>query len=71
MPLLDLCRVRCSLLLPWVRVRRSQGNLDNRRERNQCTWEDSHISGNAKVIIEFGAGEMVQERAELGSRGYP
>lgn len=31
---------------------------------------EPQISGNAKVIIEFRAGEMAQERAELGGRGY-
>lgn len=31
---------------------------------------ESQMSGNAKVIIEFRAGEMAQERVQLGSRGY-
>lgn len=31
---------------------------------------EPQISGNAKVIIEFRAGEMAQERVQLGSRGY-
>lgn len=31
---------------------------------------EPQISGNAKVIIEFRAGEMAQETVQLGSRGY-
>lgn len=31
---------------------------------------EPQISGNAKVVIEFRAGEMAQERVQLGSRGY-
>lgn len=31
---------------------------------------EPQISGNAKVIIEFRAGEMAQERVQLGGRGY-
>lgn len=31
---------------------------------------EPRISGNAEVIIEFRAGEMTQERVQLGSRGH-
>lgn len=31
---------------------------------------EPQISGNAEVIIEFRAGEMTQERVQLGSRGH-
>lgn len=57
-----------------TKVKRSQGNLltvGEGEKKNQCTWKNPQISGNAKVVIEFRAGEMAQERAELGSRGYP
>ena len=40
-------------------------------KKKSMHMEDPQVGGNAKVVIEFRAGEMEQERAELGSRGYP
>lgn len=31
---------------------------------------EPQIGGNANVVIEFRAGEMAQERVQLGSRGH-